>query len=157
MLKHKESLTQSIPEMSEEATESVRQKFRDIFRPKFRKGPWTCYGTFRQMEQDVSTCGNPGFSACYENSRREFGRSGLVRERLLRFMSDNYPGFGSDPILWKMREVRPGEVVTEYMDYRFIPEIKQSLADKFAMEYIRENGGICNATVCGVLEPLKCR
>ena len=162
MLKHKEALTQTLPEMSEEATELVRQKFRAIFRPKFRRGRWNCFGTSRQMAQDIESSGNPNFHACKERTRTHDGRAGLVRDRLYQHMEEEFGlsrngGPGQSKVLFKMQEIAPGEVHEEYLDNALLPEVAQRLAERWAIEDLELNGGLCDAVVCGVLEPLKCR
>nr|UJQ92715.1 MAG: RNA-dependent RNA polymerase [Narnaviridae sp.] len=157
MLKHKASLTQALPEMSEEATELVRQKFRNIWRPSFRRRQLTGYGTSRQMERDVSTSGNPNFNACYEVTRSQGGRCHAVRSRIIRYLREEWGMDSDNRLLYRMTEVAPGEVVSEYIGPEFLPEVSQKLAERWALEDLEHMGGTCRAAVCAILEPLKCR
>lgn len=60
-------------------------------------------------------------------------------------------------LLYRMTEVAPGEVVSEYIGPEFLPEVSQELAERWALEDLEYLNGTCRATVCAILEPLKCR
>ena len=136
--KHREALTTKVPELSESETETVRRKFRNLWRPAFKRGPYTGYGTSKVMAERLGRGGNPSDHACVEATRKEGGRASAVRSRLLQHMRDEYglgEGLHSNSILWRMTEVTPGEVVEERVSAKFLPEVPVSLATTWALEH----------------------
>nr|UJQ92690.1 MAG: putative RNA-dependent RNA polymerase [Narnaviridae sp.] len=159
MRKHQAALTQKLPVIPDEKLELFRLKFRAIFRQrgKWSGGGrvWTTYGADPRMRHFADQPGNPGFHACFEGTRGSGGRAGYVRSCLL----DEAPLLGQDSFLedWPLVSMAfsPKKGVTE--DRRYLPRVRNSVAQKLALESLRNSGGKCEAQVAGCLEPLKCR
>nr|UJQ92753.1 MAG: putative RNA-dependent RNA polymerase [Narnaviridae sp.] len=163
MIKHKESLSQAIPELTPEDSETVRQKFRDIWRPQIKRHGYKAWGTSAVMSNELKSGGNPNAHACFEKPRGEFGRAGLIRDVVKTILASKWEMGPVFPVLWRMRERRPGEVITEYLTHDFLPEFGPKLAVEIALENLhaealcRQESPACFAEVCAILEPLKCR
>nr|UJQ92727.1 MAG: putative RNA-dependent RNA polymerase [Narnaviridae sp.] len=182
-LKHQKSLTQDLPRLSDVDREKFRKVFREIWNTPGRGWrapsgnvykPWI--GT-PQMQRDVSRPANPGFNAAFGWTRFQGGRAAAVRAMAIMHMNDQYDcdflgglfaGIGdggrSRPLeaprptlFWRMTEVRPGVVVEERVHEDHLPTISPRLATEWAIRELEKNGGICQAEVAAILEPLKCR
>nr|UJQ92747.1 MAG: putative RNA-dependent RNA polymerase [Narnaviridae sp.] len=163
MLKHKASLSQTLPLLTAEDTEAVRRKFRDIWRTRAARGKYHVWVPNKTMSRAQSRSGNPNYHACFEMPRSGFGRAGIVRDAVRRVLATQWEMGPVFPTLWRMRETRPGVVVTEYVSHDFLPEIGPRIATRWALEnlhaeaYCRQEDPTCFAEVCAILEPLKCR
>jgi len=161
MRKHQKALTQQLPRISDENMEKFRRVFRDIWRSKREvragRNVYTAYGVDKRMRHFADRPANPGFNACDETTRAGGGRAGHVRAALLDELSE-YSEIPEGLTLsaWplvSMTERKPGLVV----ENRVLPVATNKLARRLASRTILAKGGQCEATVAGILEPLKCR
>jgi hypothetical protein len=155
MVKHKESLSQKIPEMEAEKAEEVRKKFRNLWHNtadtthggvQYRK-----FLTRRVSNRDRVR--NAGYNACFENVRSAHGKAGHLHNEWRTAL---------DEILSRgdlLHMVHDGSEVHEvrYEPGLWLPEIPVEWLRRRAVETIDANGGQCSARVAAVLEPLKCR
>jgi hypothetical protein len=161
MRDHQAALTQTLPWLGDDDMEEFRKKFRAIWRVEREvtsEGKrWAAFHPSRKMRHFADQPANPGFNACFENTRGKGGRAGFVRTRLLeelRHYDDIPEGISCEqwPLV-RYTEDQPGRVVREGI----LPRVTPQYAVKLALDELRKNGGSCEATVAAILEPLKCR
>lgn len=160
MAKHQSALTQALPELGAEDAERFRKKFRSIWRSHREVcgadgSMWNAYGVRRRMRHFADLPPDAGFNACHESTRKDGGRCGYVRKRIIEHLAE--AGLLEQDALIRMTEVSPGVVVEERADVHFLPTITRKLATQLGLKDLRALGGRCEATVAGILEPLKCR
>lgn len=161
MAKHQLSMTQVLPELSDDDSERFRLKFREIWRSSQTvRGAdgrrYTAWGVNSRMRHFADLPPDAGYNACHESTRAQGGRCGWVRDTVIAEVYDLL-GLEVEGHLWRMTEVRPGQVVEERLHRGFLPTVTRRLATKAALKQLKQLGGVCRAAVAGILEPLKCR
>jgi hypothetical protein len=155
--KHHIALTMEREPLEEGIKEEFRKKFRNIFRAKkytrYCNGrKWSCFNTrhFDRVE------GNPGPNSCYEKTRSKDGRAGYVRERW-KIHLEEVLGLAEGDLIGSHFDTTSGEITEERYSKNMLPRIPHSFLVREALNTLKQQKGVCHATVVECLEPLKCR
>jgi hypothetical protein len=144
MLSHKESLSQTLPQLADAESDQFEAKFEKLWQRTEKDTP--IYRT--------KVVRNPGFRASVESKRSQGGRAGQLYRLARDGASTRVEENGVIPYckeLLSMYEVSPGAV--QEVRGHFAPSYLELL--QLAFEECCE--GPCKARVAPILEPLKCR
>jgi hypothetical protein len=146
MVSHKESLTQTLPELSEDCVRNFELKSEQLWNRNLKRDP------FRRK------IGNPGFKAAIESKRSDGGRAGFCN----RLSQANCDFTGILDIERDLFAFAYPELLGMYEEginkvseiHGWLSPTYNELLDQAYKEVIKHP---CKAMVAPILEPLKCR